>query len=1012
MAFITTGLTGGGKTTHYQIEYDDTLDATVGKTVGNALVANCENDFNLMTGWFGGIGSPWSGQMVVQIQSGNTSTGGTGASWPNLGGPITLIPGLAAHNAGASVDSWFVRYLLVSEVVEMFMSTQGKGWYGGTWTSGGNEGSAGEGLSRFLGAQFLLLNGQGLGDLGGYDIAWTWLKSATRDDYVNHVDGKKNGFVPECGCAVLFIYYLFTQLGFTIDQIVGAGADQLAGVYANLTGDTSDPFPYFKQLLDIAFPGTSTITSGNLDNPYPLGSLSFWGVKDTYSKDEVTDYVDSHGGRYPYGFWLALDGFNRQVAGGLTPVLPTVAFAGTTTALNPQGAEYQSTNQKVPQRILYPYDVKFTAATEGAFPSTGETPAAVATKITVLGKEFDANTVFFFTAGADPFFANVQPNPDPTQENVPWLSQDLRVFTATPLLNLVPVAGGPVFGGDSVAAAYTYAQDLIKHLNSTYGDPKGTDPFDVNHSILPGQADAYTGDSSVAPKTHLGPISFSNYSFAVARVRLQGIKGTTKADGVKVFFRMWGTQTADTDWNPGYTYLSHTDSGGNPLWPLAPADSHTIPFFATGNAPNFSDPANPEFGTNGVNNQKIEIKQGDGQWVYFACFLNVYDPAFIVNGKAVQKLLPGDHHCLVAEIAYSGLPIQNSNGVTMSPELCAQLAQRNLQVTTSDNPGSPATHRIPQTFDVRGSKAISPTLAILPDELMIDWGDTPVGSTARIYWPQASATEVVGLAARMYGIQALSAADPNTIECKTTSGLTYIPIPAGSPDGFAGLLTIDLPPTVVKGQEFNVVIRRIGTREVHAPVPPPPPPPIKIGSDTRTHVLASAARKRAAAVETKGFVERYVVGTFQVKIPVSTAKLMLRAEEDRLAIYKARLETWPTTDKWYPVLRRYLEYLGARVNGLGGNANAVPPSLGGYQPGTGEPGHKDHEKFSGKVCEVIYDCFGDFQGFVLCTCEERHEFRACERAMGDLVLKVCRERLGVTVYVDDHRVKKLVVHGA
>ena len=1013
--FITTGLTGGGKTTHYQISYDDTLNAAVGKTVGNALVAACETDFNLMTGWFGGIASPWSGQMSVQIQAGNTATGGTGASWPNLGGPITLIPGLAT-SAGASVDSWFVRYLLVSEVVEMFMNTQGKGWYGGTWTKNGNEGSAGEGLSRFLGAQFLLLNGQTLADLGGYDIAWTWLKSATRDDYVNHVDGTKNGFVPECGCAVLFIYYLFVQLGFSIDQIVGAGADQLAGVYANLTGDTSDPFPYFQQMLAVAFPGTSAITAGNLDNPYPLGTLSYVGVKNTYGKDEVTDIVDNAGGKYPYAFWLALDGFNRQVAGSATPALPTIAFAGCTTSPNPEGTEYQSANPYVPQRISFPYDAHFTAATEGAFPASDETPAAVASKITVLGKELDANTEFFFTSGADPYFTNVQANPDPKKENAPWLSQDLRVFTVTPLLNSRPVTGGPFFSGDSIGAAYTYAQDLIKFLNQTYGDPNGADPFDVNGSILPGQADAYTGDSSVTPKTQFGFSAFNNYNFAVGRVRLRGKKGTTEAKGVKVFFRMWGTQTADTDWDPNYTYLSHNDSGGNPLWPLAPADSHTIPFFATGNTPNFGDANNPEFGTNGVNNQTIDIKQGDSQWVYFACFLNLYDAGFVVNGSAVQNLLPGDHHCLVAQIAYAGAPIRNANGVTMSPELSDQLAQRNLQVTTSDNPGAPATHRIPQTFDVRASKALSPTLAVQPDELMIHWGNTPVGSTASIYWPQASASEVVQLSARMYGIQALSAADAHTVQCQTTSGLTYVPIPPGGADGFAGLLTIDLPPTVVKGQEFNVVIRRIGTRELKVAPPPPPPPPIKIGSLTAAHVVASAARKKAA-VETKGIVERYVVGTFQVKIPVKTKDVILPAEENRLAIFKARLEAWPKANRWYPVLVRYVELIAARVDGLGGNAQAIPPSLNGY-PGAGEPGHEGHEGhekhevFTGKVCEVLYDCFGDFEGFVLSSCEEERRFRACEPAVGELVLKVCRERLRLTVHTEDHRVKRLIVRKA
>ena len=53
----------------------------------------------------------------------------------------------------------------------------------------------------------MLQNGQSVP--GGYDIAYTWLTSPDRADYVNHVDAVKNGFVPECGCAVLFIYYLF-----------------------------------------------------------------------------------------------------------------------------------------------------------------------------------------------------------------------------------------------------------------------------------------------------------------------------------------------------------------------------------------------------------------------------------------------------------------------------------------------------------------------------------------------------------------------------------------------------------------------------------------------------------------------------------------------------------------------------------------------------------------------------------------------------------------------------------
>lgn len=74
--------------------------------------------------------------------------------------------------------------------------------------------------------------------------------------------------------------------------------------------------------------------------------------------------------------------------------------------------------------------------------------------------------------------------------------------------------------------------------------------------------------------------------------------------------------------------------------------------------------------------------------------------------------------------------------------------------------------------------------------------------------------------------------------------------------------SIDLPPTVVKGQEFDVVIRRITTRI----------PPILIGF-----------RPKAAQAEPNW---RYVIGTFQVKIPVSTADAILPDEENTLAIFK------------------------------------------------------------------------------------------------------------------------------
>src|SRR4029077_7252851 len=172
-------------------------------------------------------------------------------------------------------------------------------------------------------------------------------------------------------------------------------------------------------------------------------------------------------------------------------------------------------------------------------------------------------------------------------------------------LNAHPVAGGPAMT-DSIAGAYTYVQQLIAWLNQNFSDPAGADPFALSGAALPGQAGAYTGDSSVIPSFNVGFARFDNYNFALARVRLQGASGA-QAQNVRVFFRLWGTQSADTDFQPGSTYLSHLDAAGRPDWPLVPPDAHTIPFFATGNSPSLGDPNNPEYGTNGVNNQTITI---------------------------------------------------------------------------------------------------------------------------------------------------------------------------------------------------------------------------------------------------------------------------------------------------------------------------------------------------------------------------------------------------------------------
>jgi hypothetical protein len=1067
---VTTGLTAGGVTTHYAFYYDESLGGPGGIEPArtNAVIANCEADFSWMQTQFAGVDI--TNAMTLPIPTYVTALGG-GAGW---GPPLTLKPG---NGAAAS----FLRCLMVAEVSEMLMSAQSEGW---GFTAGvGNEESDGEGLSLFMFEQFQIKIGlsSSLVTTGSSD---NWLNSSlpasnpastefyggthfgARTDYVNSVQPfAGNG--PATGCSLLFIYYLFHQLGFSIPDIIAAapgldssgntiGGACLRGVYRNLTGDTSDPFPYFAGLLAAPYPPNqvASIPGPDPDDPWPLGSLSFLGAKNTWGSDEITDII-AEGGTYTDGFYLALDGFSKNIVGGTLPSVPTVAFGGVTTALsaNPPKVTYQSSNPTIPQQILFAYDVNF-AQPLGTFSAT-ETPAAVNSSISVLATPFPATTEFFFLAGADPYFTNVVNDPTgPSNVSVPWLSEDLRVFTATPGASPAsqyqyPVPGGPRFVENSsgtgvfdIQGAYGYIQNLLVYLNQTYGDPSGKDPFAVGNNIIPQQQTEFTADSSVTPFSTIGGNTYNNYSFGIARVRLKGTQAAGPATGVRVFFRVWGTQTADTGWDPTYTYLSHNDGSGNPLWPQAPSDDHTLPFFATSAQPDFTSASDPEFQTGGftntgANNLTITIEQGDSQWSYFGCFLNVNDGSVLVNGVAIPNAFPGTHHCLVAQIAYPGAPIETAPGTApTTPESGSQLAQRNLQVTTSDNPGPPATHRVPQTFDVKpsGAPPAHGRLAGRPDELMIEWGEVPPGSTARIYWPAVSSTEVIQLASWMYGPHQLTTADAHTIEVRTIKGVTFVPIPQGTGDWFAGLFTLDLPQTVVTGQEFDIVVRRIGKRPLRTlppPPPPPPPPPTpqitlprRRRSSGTIHIdlpqpgaPAGTPPAGTAPVRTVGddrlAYERYIVGSFQVKIPVSTGEAMLPAEETTLAILKARLEAMPKTDRWYLVLLRYIGQITGRVDGLGGDGNAIPPSLGGYRPPVRRLCEENLQEFTGKVCEVVFDCFGDFVGFVLDDCCEHRAFESREREIGDLVLRALKERLTMMVVTAGKkpRVIRLVAKG-
>jgi hypothetical protein len=780
------------------------------------------------------------------------------------------------------------------------------------------------------------------------------------------------------------------------------------GDYIGLTGYAGN---YFASWTDRRGGGDEQIWGSAIQIPWSY----FIVAKNTFGVDEVNDSPS-----YGNDFYVAVEGASPNSLGTAIPALggafnsiPMITPNTTGGPLPFPTPDFPS-QPDTPQRIVFPYNVNFpSGATIPPFPSPG---AAAMTK------ELDASisfpgfqgtnalvtqpTLFELVSGADPYFSNI----DPAVDNEFYLSQDLRVFTITPGIpsqgNVI--AGAPPFAptimsgspipltSQDPTAAYNYIQSLIGHLNTNYGNPTpaGTDPF---LSFLD-QGNFLTADSTVAPGT-INPLDlmhpWTNYNFAVARVRLTGRTGESAVQ-VRVFFRLFITQTYDTSFQAS-TYPSTPDMAGNPGSPLPGAGNETYPFFATGDysAATISTDYGPP---SGANNQPITVGAADvgGVWAYFGCFLNVYDST--IQGAVMAA---GTHQCLVAQIAYDGAPIENSSTVTMSPDTSDKLAQRNLSISFSDNPGPASAHRIPQSFDTQPSPPVTlgaGGLSNYPDELMISWGNTPVGSIASIYWPQVDASEVVQTASRLYGSSFLSASDPHTLQCRVKAGVTYIPIPSGTSSNFAGLFTVDLPTTVVTGQEFNITVRRIATKRTVAPPtqPPPPAPQIRVLSTVAAAVAGKISRNW-----------RYIVGTFQIRIPVSTKEVMLWPEQNTLAILKWRLQNMAVSNRWYSVLQRLVGLVAGRVQGLGGNPSQIPPSLTGYQPVSGHgPGgerEKGLEEFTGKIIGIVYDRFGDFVGFRFLT-EEGHEmpFHGRPKEMESLLYRAWQEEILITVRVYSH----------
>lgn len=210
--------------------------------------------------------------------------------------------------------------------------------------------------------------------------------------------------------------------------------------------------------------------------------------------------------------------------------------------------------------------------------------------------------------------------------------------------------------------------------------------------------------------------------------------------------------------------------------------------------------------------------------------------------------------------------------------------------------------------------------------------------------------------------------------------------------------------------------------------------------------VVAAARRGAARW-------RETLGAFQLGIPVSVKADMLAHHLRLLSLLRWRAEWLRPNSRWYDAFIRYVALTAEKVRALGGNPDAVPATPDGGIPLPGQNGDLGGEGGmgaggepldaicelgadawpgdtaglepadgakarigSGKVSGLLFDHFGDFEGFTLETYDgSHHRFFSREAAILDLVKTAWSERQLVsvlTVSATSRRVRRVLIRYA
>ena len=766
------------------------------------------------------------------------------------------------------------------------------------------------------------------------------------------------------------------------------------------------------------------IASDSLDVQVAAQDCFFVVDRSTYGQGEIQSLINLQGAPAVFdpALFVVVEGFTPAELGlthsnlGSPPHVPSIPSPATGVSVSFSGPVIPEDPSLPgsPQRFTFPYKVAFQDSTT-MFGFTGSTKTVTLhATLTAAGATVTSAADIQLIKNPNPYILHGD-----TAHGKPWyLSVDMKVFQMK--------AGQTKFGvhvattGAARSIATAFIQNAITNLNGSPGSAAAL--FDA----LPSEEN--TASLALAPNDTGGvPV----YNFALARVRF---RDTVPADHVRLFFRMWPAQQTDATFDTQTLYRSGTNASGEkiPLLGIRGPEIMTIPFFAT---PRINTSAASMLSqTDPSNVHKINPDPIGGEVdSYYGCWLDINqpgellfpsrlvgpNPANLPDGPftgmgpllSIQQHVRSVHQCLLAEISFD--PDQIPSNAT--PATSDKLAQRNLAFVNVPNPGLLDSRRAPQTFEVRPTPALLPS-DFQPDELMIEWADVPAGTEADIYLPGADADEILQLAAEMYTSHRLTKSDAHTIRCPA-AGITFLPVPRGQGANLAGLLTVDFPDTVKKGNVHHVTVRQLtsaagtdtGSGQVVILKAEKPP------AARRGRAPAAQAPISVSEVSEQALRWRRVLGVFQLTIPIGTKRELLAPEQRLLSVLRWIELSIPVADRWYLVFQRYVQQVANRVHDLGGDPNLVKPDPDGcwQQAGNGDHDH-DHDKgrddregeepiaFTGKISAIVYDRFGDFVGFRLDTEDGERHFGSRESEVEALVQRAWIDRILVTVLAERH----------